>query len=244
MLEIGKLDRITAIIGERGTGKSTLAKYDARAFQRDTGGVVVGHSPNGQIGADRDIEFHDSLRAMERALRRAPEKMQIVASGAAPEEVIAYGSSLATALRRKAHERAGLKFKPHRPAPRGLYATPVMVVIDEGSELSKASTKADEEWLERILMSARHNHLALSWQIQAPTARNWVLQEQASHFRVFRYMHEWGLNAIRAAAIPKEQLSTIRDLPNFRYFHFDKIAPRSARFRALPVPGTLGDRLL
>ncbi len=236
MIEIGTVDRITALIGERGVGKSTLAKYDALAFQQDTGGFVIGHSPKGYIGQEPYIQFHDSLASMEKGLRRKPELMHIVASGAGPEEVTQYGRALARAMRRQAHIRNGIRFKENRPAPKGLAATPVLIIIDEGTQLKKGMSNAEKQELEVMLTGSRHEHIAHTMLIQAPTARSWTYQEQANRFRVFRYMHEWGLNAIRAAAIPQDMLERIRNLKRFEYFHFDKDSPETAHFARLPNP--------
>lgn len=238
MIPIGTLDRVTAIIGERGVGKSTLAKIDAREFQNDTGGYVIGHSPNGQIGPDSDIEFHSDMEKLQRALKRRPGVMQIMTRGS-PEEVLAYGDALALAIRRKAFRREYplTKWREDRPAPIGLAAPPVLVLIDEGVAMKRHPSQDELSQLERLLTSARHKHLAVTWQSQAPTARQWVLAEQANRIRVFRYVHEWGANAIRAAGIPREVIPSLRELPKFLYFEFDKLNPELARYRALPPPG-------
>lgn len=244
MIEIGTLDRITPIIGERGTGKSTLAKIDALEFQRSTGGLVLGHSPNGQIGHESYIDFHDSFRSLEKGLRKRPGQMHFLADGGSPEEVIDYARALSLALRRKGHESADVKFNPKRPAPPSVMAAPVLVIIDEGTHTDQSKrlrkeqdseiTTADLRELEKFLTSARHENVALTFLIQAPTARSWVYMEQGNRFRVFRYMHEWGLNSVRAAAIPKEAMAQIRKLPKFCYYHFDKDNPERAGFRKLP----------
>lgn len=246
MIEIGKLDRITSVIGERGTGKSYFAKWDAREFQRETGGFVVGHSPNGQIGADDDIAFHDDLKSLSKGIRRFPEMMHFLVSekSGSAESTIDFADDLALALRKQAHERAGVRFNERRPSPSGLAAPPVLVVIDEGTHLKqkperKSAGRKDEhrtqdlEELEKFLTSARHKHVALTWLIQAPTRRSWVFQEQSNRFRVFRYMHEWGLNAIRAAAVPQKYLEDIRTLPKQWFFLFDKDNPQGARFTTI-----------
>ncbi len=235
MIEIGTLDRVTSVIGERGTGKSTYAKIDSRAFQREVGGLVIGHSPNGQIGRDPDIQFHDSIEKLDKALRKRPDLQHYLASGGTPEDVVLYGRRLAEAIRRDAHKRAKERFSTNRPAPKGLLATPVLIVVDEGTHTNTAST-ASQRILEKFLTSARHEHVSFTQLIQAPTARSWTVQEQTTRFRVFRYYHEWGTNAVRAAGVPKEAMARVRDLEKFEYFHFDKDDPKGAGFRRLPDP--------
>lgn len=247
MIDIGSLDRITAIVGERGTGKSTLAKLDAKSFQHQTGGYVIGHSPNGQIGFEDYIEFHDDQKSLTKGLRKRPEMMHFVASGMSPEEVIDYARVLSVSLRKRGHEAADHPFHPHRPAPKGTKAAPILVIIDEGTHIDSVenikkaedggpiSTRSIKE-LERFLTSARHENIALTWLIQAPTARSWRYMEQSNRFRIFRYVHEWGFNALRAAGIPNEEMIVIKGLPKFKYVHWDKDDPTVVKKLWLPPP--------
>lgn len=238
MIAVGSLDRVTTIIGERGMGKSTFAMLDARAFQRETGGYVIGHSPNGQIGAAPDVAFHDDLKRLARGLRKRPERIHVLVKGA-PEDLIDFGERLALGIRKRAFERSHKfeRFRADRPAPRGLLAPPVLVIIDEGVAMRRNPTQAELADLERSLTSARHNHVALTWSSQAPTARQWVLLEQSNRLRVFRYTHEYGANALRAAGIHRDVVPVLRDLPRFSYYRFDKQTPESALFATLPRPG-------
>lgn len=247
MIEIGTLDYVASLIGERGTGKSTLAKLMGANFQRSYGGFVIGHSPNGQVGWDPRIEFHDSLRSLEKGVRKRPELMHFIASGATPEDVIDFARVLSKELRRQGHKAAGHPFRENRPAPKGTMAAPVLVIIDEGTHTDSSKrlrkddktppgSTADVKELEKFLTSARHENVGMIYLIQAPTARTWAYMEQSSMFRIFRYVHEWGLNAVRAAAIPKEVLQRIREMPNFTYYQYDKRSPETAGFRKLPDP--------
>lgn len=235
MIEVGKLDRVTAVIGERGVGKSTWAMLDARAFQRETGGVVLVHSPRGQVGRASDVRMHDTTAKAMKALRWDPGSIHVVTDDS-PESVVDATRDLALAFRRRAHKDAGEKFRENRPAPLGLKAPPALAIIDEGTHLKRGMTNGEIEDLQKFLTSARHEHVAVTLLSQAPSARSWTYQEQASRFRVFRYMHEWGLNSIRAAAVPKDAIDRIRDLPKFKYFRLDKDAPDRARFELLPPP--------
>lgn len=235
MIEIGTLDRLTAVIGERGTGKSTWALLDARAFQRETGGFVIAHSPRGQIGRADDVKMHDTVRKAARGLRWDPGSIHVVTDDS-PEAVIDFARDLAFASRKAAHQRENHRFRPNRPAPKGLRAPPTLAIIDEGTHLKRGMTNIEIEDLQRMLTSARHDHFALTMLIQSPSARSWAFQEQASRFRVFRYMHEWGLNAIRAAAVPQEWIEGIRNLKKYSYFRMDKSDPEAARFERLPDP--------
>lgn len=250
MIEIGTLDMLHVLFGEKKTGKSTLAKLQSTYFQRSTGGFVIGHSPNGQIGWAPDIEFHDSLTSLDRGVRKRPAMKHFLADGGTPEDVIDYGRALALALRKQGHKKAGEKFHPHRPAKPGVLAAPVLTIVDEGTHTQQVDTKwrkpgdddgsigvIEKRELEKLLTSLRHENLAIIYLIQTPTARAWIYTEQATAAFTFRYSHEYGRNAIRAAGfIPKEEMPAIALLPNFEYYQFEKSNPWAAGYRKLPPP--------
>lgn len=247
MIPIGTLDRITAVVGERGVGKSTKALLDADDFRRRTGGYIIGHSPNGQIGFRDDIQFHDSLKSLAKGLRKFPTMKHFIASGASPEDVIDYARLLSVSLRKQGHKLAKVPFHPHRPAPAGTKATPILVIIDEGTHLDTtdrvkraedggpASTRETKE-LEKFLTSARHEHIALTWLIQAPTSRSWRFMEQSNRFFVFRYVHEWGGNALRAAGLPQDEVVKVRTLAKYTYLRWFKDDPTNISYLKLPPP--------
>lgn len=240
MIEIGSLDRITVMVGEKGVGKSTLAKQDAADFQRDAGALVIGHSPNGQIGYGPEIEFASSMRELEKGIRRRPEKQWFM-TGGDPQEVIDYGVALSTALRKKAHGRTNdrlpflqrKRWREDRPPPFPIDATPVLVVIDEGTSMRRHPTDEEIQGMEQLLTSTRHKHLAMTFLTQAPTKRLWLIMEQATRFRLFRYSHQWGGNAIRASGIPQAVVEKLPTLPNFTYYASEKIDPESGRWERL-----------
>ncbi len=172
------------------------------------------------------------MRDLERGLRRQPHLQWFLTRGD-PQEVIDYGNDLALTMRKKAHQRAGARFREDRPPPFAIDATPVLVVIDEGTYMRRHPTDEEIERLEQLLVSTRHKHLGLTFLTQAPTKRLWVTMEQATRFRLFRYTHEWGGNAIRAAGIPREVVMSLPTLPNFRFFASEKIDPASGRWETL-----------
>lgn len=217
-------------------GKSTLAKIDAREFRKETGGYVIGHSPNGQIGESKDIAFYnriDGLFGLGRGLRRHPEMMHFVTTGPA-EDILSFADSLALAVRKSAHKREWRRFNEHRPAPKGLQAPPVLAVIDEGTSMRRHPSNLEIEQLERMLVNARHKHMSITWITQAPTSRQWVLLEQANRIRVFRYTHEYGANALRAAGIRKEIAYDLAQLDPFTYYAYDKGLNKGGRYEMLP----------
>lgn len=253
MIEIGRLDRITAVIGERGMGKSTLLKMDTRAFQRETGGYVIGHSPNGQIGHEKDITFYDRMdgfRGLERGLFRHPERIHILTQGPV-EQMFGFTERLSLAIRKRAwnarrdeldrHGWEGVswsqkRFNPARPALNGTMAPPVLLLVDEGTSMKRHPSNEQIESLERFLVNARHRHVAFTWSIQSPTNRQWVILEQANRFRIFRYTHQYGATGLMAAGIPKDVAYTVHDLPAFSYYRHDKGPEGLCKYEILPDP--------
>jgi hypothetical protein len=227
MIRIGSLDRLTAVIGRRGVGKSEYLIRDANEFRREArGGYIIGHSPGARLPSTLHDgtpgvgkrNWHDSIKSLERGLSRDPNGIHIVTTGD-PEDVIDFGRGLSKALRRKAIERAGWVAGPNwenRPLPDPkIEAEPVLVLVDEGVALKEMFSKEDLKRWKVLLTGLRHENLAITWGIQSPTAKNWVLIEQSNRLVAFNYQHEWGLNAVRAWGVPQEDLQTIRNLQPF-----------------------------
>ena len=228
-VEIGKLDEIHAIFGVRGSGKSTFMVMLSHELRTHYGGYFIGHSPGARLptklpdGKDSLISWHDSIKGMERGLQRTPERIHIMVDGD-PEEVVEYGRAIAHATRKRAVEKAGFRFRDNRPVPPGVMAEPTFVLIDEGVLIDDAQKgnirKVDKEW-ERFLTGARHEHVGLLWGIQRPTSKNWALTEQATQIHVFHYSHEWGLNSLRAAGVPREEIAKISSLPKYQHVTYN-----------------------
>ena len=226
MIEIGSLDRLTSVIGLRGMGKSTWLVHDALAAQSELGAIVLGHSPGARLpaklpdGRASNIVYHSDLRSLERGIRRrgGTSKLHVMAAGEV-DDLIAYARQMARAIRRSAVTRAGHRFRDDRPVPDGILATPVHVMVDEGSALRDWPKKSVEQrgW-EVFITGLRHEHLSLTWSIQSPAMRSWKLLEQSNRVIAFRYLHRWGLDALQATGmIPQEDLPLIRALPQFEH---------------------------
>ena len=229
MIEIGSLDRLTSVIGLRGMGKSTWLVGDAIAAQRDLGAIVLGHSPGARLpsrlpdGTDARIVYHSDLRSIERGLRRrdGTAQMHVLAAGEV-DDLIGYARALSRAMRRRAVTAAGYRYRDDRPTPDGVKATPIHVMVDEGSALRDWPRKSAQQrdW-QIFLTGLRHEHMSLTWSIQSPTMRSWVLLEQSNRVVVFRYLHRWGLDALQATGmVPRDDLPRIRTLPQFRHLDY------------------------
>lgn len=241
MIPIGELDDVVSAFGAKKTGKSTWVLREARLFQRTTGGYVVGHSPNGQIGSAPDVVFSRDTRELTARLHRDPGKIHIVTTGA-PEEVLAYARSLARAIRKKAVKKAGHRFDPDRPAPAGVLAAPVLVIYDEGIAMADVVSREDSMDFQKFLTSTRHEHMAFYFLNQAPSKRAWMISEQSRRVILFRYLHEWGANSIRAAGFPQDVVMSARELPRFQYYVFDTDKPGKITRHRLPAPKSQENR--
>lgn len=243
--KVGEVNILEASIGKKGMGKSTHQAYRAWQVQQETGGYVIGHSLGMRLpeelpaelgGAKLPITYHQDLAALERGLRRHPQRWHILAptlpeEGGPPEQdsaddLMRYSIRLSTAVRREAWKRANpgraLLGVPKNARFLGLHAPPVIVLLDEGIAVSgaatgEAATGDKNRWFLQYVYSLRHYHIALFYAIQEATSRSWRVLESATTLYVFRLDHAWALNAIEAAGASREQVEEIRQLPPHRY---------------------------
>lgn len=233
---IGDVDRLKAVIGERGVGKSEWMIQDVRAFHKEVaGGYAIIHSPSARLpetlhdGTDSLITWHESVKSLEShriGIAKNPERTHVVVSDE-PEPVIEYARNLSKAVRRSAIEKAGFRFREKRPVPidkntgERVAAEPVYIGIDEGTALKQMKKGSDDlrNW-EIFLTGLRHENVALTWSIQSPNARAYLLIEQASDIVAFRYGHEWGLNSVRARGLSMDEIRLIAAQKKFQFRHY------------------------
>lgn len=243
---IGSLNILETSIGAKGYGKSTMGARRAYELQRQYGAYVIGHSMGARIGrklpdgmyggAELPITYHRTVAEMERGLRRKPERWHIVAPPMQEEDptpdrpkstaddVLRYAVRLSYALRLRAWRDA------HPWAIRapkvaefdGLPVRPIVVIIDEGIAVKAAragdqSKHADNDWFHELLISLRHMHILLLWNIQNPTARTWKLLNESSAIHCFHLRNEWAQSSLRAAGASEDQLDEIGALPPFEH---------------------------
>jgi len=230
VVEIGKLDEIHTVIGARGSGKSTFMVELSMELRATIGGYYIGHSPEAWLpttlpdGTQVPIHFFESMKALERGVRANPGDINIKV-GDNPDEVIEYAEAIAGSAVKRAVEKTNHRFKKSQPIPSGVLASPTIIIIDEGLYLRSAgkhSKYQDREAFEKFLVTARHRHIGLIWGIQKPTGRIWSLLEQSTKIHTFHYNHEYGLNALRAAGVPKDRLEEIAELPHYEHLTFDQ----------------------
>lgn len=246
--KIGTWNHLEATIGQRGMGKSVHQCLRALELTREAGGAyVIGHSigarlptrlPDSLGGDALPITYHRTMERLASGLRRHPDRWHILAppisgdgtkvrEGEPPstaDDLLRYSLALSTALRKGAWQRAHpLKFWTPTVNYEGIPCPPVIVIIDEGIAIESATTNRKDKntWFLSYLYSLRHNHIALLYAIQDPSARSWRIIEQANVIYVFGVRHSWALEFIRAAGATQDELEQIRALQKYQYVTLD-----------------------
>jgi len=227
--EIGDVNVLEVCVGQRGAGKSTTQCMRADELSREWGGAyVIGHSLGGRLptelpdGTVLPLVYHDTLAKLDKGLRRDPGKWHILAPPMAmpnreeADDLLQYSIRLSDSIKERAWKEVhpfGI-YKANK-SHKGIHATPIIVIIDEGIAIGAAgSTKKDQNrWFQEYLYSLRHMHIALFYSIQNANARSWHLLDQATAIHVFNTRHEWALGAIRAAGATQDEMDRIAELP-------------------------------
>jgi hypothetical protein len=232
---IGSVNVLEASVGAKGTGKSTLQCIRADELVRQWGGAyVVGHSLGSRLpdslpdGYELPIVYHRTMRELEAGLRKHPAKWHILApgigqNGETADDLLRYVIRLSDAIKKDAYIKAhpwesglGLLYKPHKARFRGVRATPIIVILDEGVSVQGASrTKSDANmWFMEVITSLRHLHTAVLYAVQDPTMRSWRVLGEATDINVFALRHEYALQGVRSAGATDEELDAIAELPS------------------------------
>lgn len=225
-LPIGDVDHVETIVGLRGWGKSTYLIERAWNLKQEWGAYAIGHSPGARLprelpdGRKMPIVYHPDMVALERGLRKAPDKIHVLARGEA-DQVVDFARELSVRLRKQAwRDEHGMLAKTWTPEldMKGIVSPPIIVIIDEAVALRSAQGNIskrrddDAQKLKEALFGSRHEHIAYFWSIQNAGSMSWVLMQQSTTVTCFHMEHEWALNDLRAAGFQKEQLEQIQRL--------------------------------
>lgn len=262
---IGEVNVLETFVGRRGAGKSTFQAWRARELQCDYGGAyVIGHSlgqrlpesiPPDLTGGNAlklPIVYHKTIEKLDKGLHSKPGSWHILAPPLSHErpdraqdtegadDLLRYSLKLSSAVRRQAWRREnpiGIWGDGKRTL--GLEAPPIIVIIDEGIAVEAASTggksRGADKWFLEYLYSLRHEHIALLYAIQEPTARSWRVLEQSNAIWAFNLRHRWALQALEAGGASREQIEEIRALRPYEKVHLDGGAMRDPGKERVPV---------
>jgi hypothetical protein len=248
--KIGEWNHLEASIGARGMGKSTHQCYRAMQLASQANGAyVIGHSfgarlpthlPDELGGHELPITYHTTTKKLEKGLRDHPERWHILAPpmagdghkvdpDAPPETadtLLQFAMRLSLEVRKRAWKaahpwgwwKANVNYTDVR-------APPIIIIIDEGIAIDAASTtrKEQNKWFLQFIYSIRHLHIGMLYAIQNSNARSWQILEQSSAIHVFRIVHQWALNAFRAAGATDDEIQRIQRLPKYQHITLEAL---------------------
>lgn len=237
---IGQWNHGDVIIGEKGYGKSTFACALTLRYQRSAGAYVIGHSLGGRLprrlppslgGHSLPIEYHETLDDVRRGVFWRPAKWHILApapgksAGATADDLLMFSQSMSDAIRERAWRKKHWGRWKHNANHDDVDAPPIVVLIDEGIAVRGAqqgSRQETSQWFMEYLISLRHLHIALVWNMQDPNLRSWQIMGQATDLYIFHTSHQYALHSLWAAGVSETELDRIRNLPKFEHVHIDR----------------------
>lgn len=222
-IPIGEWNHAEIAIGKRGYGKSTRLMERMDELNDEAGGAYkIGYSPEPRFPTNSTrfrIHYHEDIKSLERQLRRYPDDFHVLV-GAEADPVVRFAESLGKSIKRKA-----LGYWNRRGTALGKKAVPVILVVDEMMMLSGARGSAsggnNTIWFRQFLISLRHLHIAFLGGIQDSNSVSYVNASLATRIWCFRTTHEWALNSMRAAGLPKEKLEALPKLAVGEYIEVD-----------------------
>lgn len=201
----GEWNHAVVVLGVPGTGKSTWALQRALQLGR-TPAYVLAHDPAWRLpdklpnGRPSGIQRHETIAQVQHALATAPAGVHAVAC-ADGGEVVRAGVQLGKASLTAGGEQRGV---------------PVVVLLDEAVATAGASPHRLGDELRELLATRRHLHVAIIITAQSPNLTHYAFLGLATELVVFRLVDDRSLAALERVGVPREKLSQIRALPNFR----------------------------
>ncbi len=204
--EIGDWNHFELAIGKRGAGKTTRLLESALDLDAISGGAYkIGHSmgqrfnPHVPSGRRVEIHYYESMARLEKGLGRKPNAFHILISDEA-EPVLHYAKKLSAAIKRRS-----LGFFARNKSPMGREAAPIIVIIDEMVALDAASGSAQggktSKWFRKMLISLRHDHIALLAGVQDSNAISYLNTGLATRLYCFNMSHEWAIQSLKAGGM-------------------------------------------
>lgn len=231
--KIGDWNHFEMMIGKRGMGKSTLMLERMLDLDAIAGGSYkLAHSmgqrfPN-RLPSGRSFQIHyypvastggpgerpdsgPAIRKLDSGLRRHPDDIHVLVSDDA-QPILEYAQQLGRAVKRSA-----LGFFARRSNPLGKPATPIIVGIDEmvalDAAMGSAQGKDAARWFRKLIISLRHEHIALLAGIQDSNCVSYINAGLATKLWCFKTTHLYAIQSLRAGGMPTEQ---VESLPNLK----------------------------
>jgi hypothetical protein len=215
--KIGEWNHFEMMIGKRGMGKSTLMlermlDLDALA----NGAYKMAHSLSMRFptklpsGRTPQLRYHTDIKSLDSWLRRKPDDIHVLVSDDA-QPLLEYAQALGRAIKKDA-----LGFFARKKQPLGQPATPIIVGIDEmvalDAAMGSAQGKDSARWFRKLIISLRHEHIALIAGIQDSNCVSYVNAGLATKLWCFKTTHRYAIQSLAAGGMENEDLARLKTL--------------------------------
>jgi hypothetical protein len=230
--KIGDWNHFEMMIGKRGMGKSTLMLERMLDLDAIAGGSYkLAHSMGqrfpAKLPSGRQYQLHyypvppaadplgkqdasAAIKKLDNGLRKYPDDIHVLVSDDA-QPILEYAQQLGRAVKRHA-----LGFFARRSNPLGRPATPIIVGIDEmvalDAAMGSAQGKDAARWFRKLIISLRHEHIALLAGIQDSNCVSYINAGLATKLWCFKTTHLYAIQSLRAGGMPNEQLESLPNL--------------------------------
>lgn len=160
--------------------------------------------PSGRL---YQIRYHQTIRSVDIGIHRWPDDIHVLVGDDA-EPLLEYAQLLGRAVKKSA-----LGIFSSRKNPLGQPATPIIVGIDElialDAAMGSAQGKDSARWFRKLLISLRHEHIALLAGIQDSNCASYITSGLATKLWCFNTTHRYAITALEAGGMPKEQVAAL-----------------------------------
>jgi len=214
---IGDWNHFEMMIGKRGQGKSTLMLERMLDLDMEANGAYkIAHSLGQRFPTKLpskrvfQLRYHNTIQSLDSWLRRKPDDIHVVTSDDA-QPVLEYAQQLGRAVKRDA-----LGYFARKKQPLGQPATPIIVGIDEmvalDAAMGSAQGKDASRWFRKLIISLRHEHIALIAGIQDSNAVSYVNAGLATKLWCFKTTHLYAIQSLRAGGMDPADLDRLPKL--------------------------------
>jgi len=204
------------MIGKRGAGKSTWMLERMLDLDASAGGAFkLVHSLGMRFPTtlpshrEYQLRYYRDVRALHHGLYRWPDDIHVLAGDDA-QPLLEYAQQLGAAIKKSVTPIFGNKNPLGRPA------TPVIVGIDElialDAAMGSAQGKDSTRWFRKLVISLRHEHIALLAGIQDSNCASYITSGLATKLWCFNTTHRYAITALEAGGMSKDQVASLPKL--------------------------------